>query len=62
MYMYDLLSYIHLHTQPSITGIRRTLKKREDMVWAIAEGEEPPEWSDEEDEEEEEEEVRMCVF
>ena len=60
MYMYDLLSYIHLHTQPSITGIRRTLKKREDRVWAIAEGdEEPPEWSDEE---EEEEEVRMCVF
>ena len=63
MYMYDLLSYIHLHTQPSITGIRRTLKKREDRVWAIAEDEEPPEWSDEEDEEgEEEEEVRMCVF
>ena len=64
MYMYYLPSYIHLHTQPTITGIRRTLKKREDKVWEIAKGDEHiPEWSDAEDEEgEEEEEVRMCVF
>ena len=55
MYMYYLPSYIHLHTQPIITGIRRTLKKREDRVWAIAE-EDPyiPEWSDEEEGDEEE--------
>ena len=60
LYMYDLLSYIHLHTQPAITNIRRTLR-----VWAVAEGDEHiPEWSDEEEGEEgeEEEEVRMCLF
>ena len=65
MYMYDLLSYIHLHTQLAITGICRTLKKREDRVWAVAEGDEHiPEWSDEEggEEGEEKEEVRMCLF
>ena len=64
--MYDLPSYIHLHTQPIITGVRRTLKKREDRVWAIAEeAEYVPQWSNEEEEDEEgeeEEEVRMCVF
>ena len=54
--MYDLLSCTHLHTQFAITDIRRTLKKREDRVWAVAEGEEPPEWSDGDDEEGEEEE------
>ena len=66
MYMYNLLSYIHLHTQPAITSIRRTLKKWEDRVWAVTEGDEHiPEWSDEEEggeEGEEEEEVRMCLF
>ena len=68
MYMYYLPSYIHLHTQPIITGVRRTLEKREDRVWAIAEeADHVPQWSDEEDAEgeeegEEEEEVRMCVF
>ena len=66
MYMYYLPSYIHLHTQPTITGIRRTLKKREDRVWAIAEeADHVPQWSNEEEEDEEgeeEEEVRMCVF
>ena len=62
MYMYYLPSCIYLHTQPTITSVRRTLKKREDRVWAIAEeADHIPEWSDEEEEGEEEEEVRMCV-
>ena len=44
-----------------MTDIRRTLKRREDRVWAIAEEDEyVPQWSDAEGEEEEE--VRMCVF
>ena len=57
MYMYYLLIYTSTHSLPSLTS---TLKKREDKVWAIVEGEHIPEWSDEEGEEgEEEEEVRM---
>ena len=64
--MHDFPSYIHLQTQPTITSIRRTLKKQEDRVWVIAEEDANiPDWSDEEEggeEREEEEKVRLVYL